>query len=93
MSYSGILLSNKIPYVCVCIMQSAGLYSTLTPRGMLRKTDNEVMLYNTLIGSVNITYNSCKDASEYVLEILDDKTLLACMLHKYSMPTVNSRTL
>jgi hypothetical protein len=51
------------------------------------------MLWNTLIGSVHITYNSWKDASENVLEILDDKTLLDSMLRKYSLPTVNLRTL
>lgn len=48
------------------------------------------MLRNTLIGSVHITYNSWKDASENILEILDDKTLLASMSHKYIF-TVHSK--
>jgi len=51
------------------------------------------MLWNILIGSVYITYSSWKDASENILEILDDKTLLASTLHKYSLSTVNVRTL
>jgi hypothetical protein len=51
------------------------------------------MLLNNLIGSVNITGNSWKVASENILEFLDDETLLALSLHKYSLPTVSLRTL